>query len=225
MIFIPCASGNYSQGRRAPVQYLVVHYTAGDGDTAQGNLRYFAGNTVKASAHYFVDENEICRSVRDEDTAWHCGASVYRHPLCRNSNSIGIEICSRINDRGQYELPEGAVVRAAELVRQLMRQYDIPAENVLRHFDVTGKNCPAPMVENETLWHAFLESVRAQEQEEILTMQDFGASAYAQEAAQWAIEQGYIKGDGQGNYKWQSALTREAFAVILKRFAEANGLS
>ena len=225
MTFQQCNAGNYTPGRRAAVQYLVIHYTAGDGDTARGNLRYFANNAVKASAHYFVDENEVCQSVRDADTAWHCGASVYRHPVCRNANSIGIEICSRRDGAGRYALPAAAVERAAELVKQLMAQYGIPADHVVRHFDVTGKNCPAPMVENEALWQAFLARIQAPEREVETMMQELGASAYAQEAARWAVDHGYIKGDGQGNYKWQSALTREAFAVILKRFAEANGLS
>ena len=35
----------------------------------------------------------------------------------------------------------------AELVNMLMKKYNIPAENVLRHYDITRKLCPAPYVD------------------------------------------------------------------------------
>ena len=50
-------TGNYTPGRRGPIRFLVLHYTAGRNDSAAGNLRYFKENVVKASAHYFVDDN------------------------------------------------------------------------------------------------------------------------------------------------------------------------
>lgn len=34
-----------------------------------------------------------------------------------------------------------------------MKKYNIPIENVIRHFDVTGKSCPAYYVDN-TAWEA-----------------------------------------------------------------------
>ena len=61
MYYKPCHPANYSDQKRTKTQikYIVVHYTANDGDTAAGNLAYFARETVKASAHYFVDEKEV----------------------------------------------------------------------------------------------------------------------------------------------------------------------
>ena len=132
------------------------HYTANNGDTVQNNLDYFAGNAVGASAHYFVDENGYGQSVKDGDTAWHCGASSYRHPTCRNANSIGIELCSRKDSKGNYYFMDQTVYNAAALARQLMQTYGIDRSHVLRHYDVTGKRCPAPMVDNPTLWENFL---------------------------------------------------------------------
>ena len=86
----------YSRPKTAlkKVNNIVVHYTANDGDTARNNGNYFSQPNRNASAHYFVDENEIIQSVKDTDTAWHCGAKSYKHELCRNDNSIGIEMCS-----------------------------------------------------------------------------------------------------------------------------------
>ena len=97
-------SGNYLPAARgkADIQYLVIHYTANDGDTAKNNADYFARENISTSAHYFVDENEVWQSVRDQDIAWHCGTrGTYYHPYCRNANSIGIELCSRVQN-GKY---------------------------------------------------------------------------------------------------------------------------
>ena len=156
MNFKQANGANFASGRTQPVQFLVIHYTANNGDTVQNNLDYFAGNAVGASAHYFVDENGYGQSVKDADTAWHCGASSYRHPTCRNANSIGMELCSRKDSRGNYYFLDQTVYNAAALARQLMQTYGIDRTHVLRHYDVTGKRCPAPMVDNPTLWENFL---------------------------------------------------------------------
>ena len=73
---IPCREDNHGSRRTEPVSYLVVHYTAGNGDTARDNGRYFARCAVGASAHYFVDKTRVVASVAEENVAWHCGASI-----------------------------------------------------------------------------------------------------------------------------------------------------
>ena len=156
MNFKQANGANFAHGRAQPIQFLVIHYTANNGDTVQNNLDYFAGNAVGASAHYFVDENGYGQSVKDQDTAWHCGANQYKHPDCRNANSIGIELCSKKDSRGNYYFMDQTVYNAAALARQLMQTYGIDRAHVLRHYDVTGKRCPAPMVDNPTLWENFL---------------------------------------------------------------------
>lgn len=156
MNFKQANGANFARGRTQPIEFLVIHYTANNGDTVQNNLDYFAGNAVGASAHYFVDENGYGQSVKDQDTAWHCGANSYRHPTCRNANSIGIELCSKKDSRGNYYFMDQTVYNAAALARQLMQTYGIDRSHVLRHYDVTGKRCPAPMVDNPTLWENFL---------------------------------------------------------------------
>ena len=156
MNFKQANGANFARGRTQPIEFLVIHYTANNGDTVQNNLDYFAGNAVGASAHYFVDENGYGQSVKDQDTAWHCGANQYKHPDCRNANSIGIELCSKKDSRGNYYFMDQTVYNAAALARQLMQTYGIDRSHVLRHYDVTGKRCPAPMVDNPTLWENFL---------------------------------------------------------------------
>ena len=75
------------------IKYIVIHYVGALGG-AEANCKYYASKYLGASAHYFVGFNgEVWQSVEDEDIAWHCGASSYKHAECRNSNSIGIDVC------------------------------------------------------------------------------------------------------------------------------------
>ncbi len=148
-------SSNYTRGRAGKIEYIVVHYTGNNGDTAKGNCNYFSQPNRGASAHYFVDSSGVCQSVDDKDTAWHCGAKVYYHNRCRNANSIGVELCSHKDSRGGYYFDEKTVNNAVSLVRELMERYGIKAENVLRHYDVTHKNCPEPFVRDGAKWDSF----------------------------------------------------------------------
>ena len=88
--------------------------------------------------------------------AWHCGKSgKYYHSKCRNDNAIGIELCSEKDSKGNYYFTNETINNAVGLVKMLMEKYNIPIENVVRHYDVTHKNCPAPFVNNITAWDNF----------------------------------------------------------------------
>ena len=138
-------------------KYIVIHYTANNGDTAKNNVDYFYDVDRQASAHYFVDENSIWQCVEDKDKAWHCGTNkTYYHNYCRNENSIGIEMCSRIDPTtGQFYIKDKTILNAIELTKELMKKYNISEYNVIRHYDVTHKRCPAPFVDNPQLWENF----------------------------------------------------------------------
>ena len=199
MIRVPAHPGNYTFGRNRKVDRIVLHYTAGDGDTAEHNGAYFSSDGRKASAHYFVDETAVCASVPETDTAWHAGNWEM------NERSIGVEMCSKLDADGKYYIPEATLSRTAELVRELMARYGLGPDAVLRHYDVTGKICPAPMVDDPETWQAFLERISFS-----------NPSPWAENACRWAAERGIFLGDGQ-DYRWQDSLTREELAVILHR--------
>lgn len=124
--------------------YLVIHWV-GAVSTAYNNAKYFKNKYRGASAHYFVDEQSIYQVVKDSDAAWHCGAKKYYHNKCRNSNSISIEMC--LSSKGT--VGEKTIRNTADLVQFLMKKYKIPGENVLRHYDVTHKLCPAVFVDEK----------------------------------------------------------------------------
>lgn len=155
--FLQAHAQNYRVAARsgAQVAYLVVHGTAGGMDARQAAGR-LSDTAVSVSAHYLVDETGVWQAVRDADVAWHCGTrGAYHHPYCRNANSIGIALCSRVQD-GRCGFHPATVANAAALARLLMARYGIPPGLVLRHYDVTHKTCPAPFVEHAAAWRAFL---------------------------------------------------------------------
>ncbi len=154
-------SSNFTKGRKQKIQFIVVHYTANNGDLAKSNCSYFKSPNRNASAHYFVDEKEIWQSVEDNNTAWHCGTSgKYYHNKCRNDNAIGIELCSEKDSKGNYYFNNETIKNAIELTKMLMKKYNIPIENVIRHYDVTRKVCPAPFVNNNVAWNNFKNSLK-----------------------------------------------------------------
>lgn len=161
---------NYSKGNISRVKYIVIHYVGATGG-AEANCKYYASKYLGASAHYYIGfEGEIWQSVEDKNVAWHCGAKSYRHPECRNSNSIGIELCvrnrgSQSADSRDWYFEDTTVEAAAELTRELMKRYGVPADHVVRHYDVTGKICPNPFVYNHTghTWEEFKQKLNETE--------------------------------------------------------------
>ena len=93
-------------------KYIVIHYTGNNGDTAKGNCNYFENVNRQSSAHYFVDENSIWQCVEDYDVAWHVGGAKKYYNGCRNNNSIGVELCSRINADGEFIIKEETIKNA-----------------------------------------------------------------------------------------------------------------
>lgn len=141
---------NFSDANRKPgqIKYIVKHYCGAEGD-ANANCRYFASGYRGASAHYFVGyKGDIWQSVEENDIAWHCGARTYKHPECRNTNSIGVEFCVKKDKNGQWYYTEETKAAGLELIRYLMDKYGIDENHVLRHYDVTGKICGEPDVRN-----------------------------------------------------------------------------
>lgn len=157
---------NYSNGELSRIKYIVIHYVGALGG-AEANCKYYASQYVGASAHYFVGfSGEVWQSVEDKNIAWHCGAKTYIHPECRNSNSIGIELCvrnkgSQSDTSKDWYFEDVTVTSAKKLTKQLMEQYGIREDHVIRHYDVTGKICPNPYVYNHTshTWEDFKDSL------------------------------------------------------------------
>lgn len=150
---------NYNPMTNKVNKYITIHYV-GAVSTAWANSLYFKSEYRGASANWFVDDTEAVQVVKDSDMAWHCGDGLKKgnggkwYGKCTNSNSIGIEMCCFMNN-GKLDISEKTIANTIELTKELMAKYNIPVENVIRHYDVTNKICPAPFVENESRWNDF----------------------------------------------------------------------
>ena len=135
------------------VNGIVVHYVGNPGTTAENNRNYFAGlaetGEAHASSHFVIGlEGEIIQCVPLDEIAY-CSND-------RNYDTISIECCHP-DETGEFtEATYGALVR---LTAFLSDYYGLGREEVLRHYDVTGKLCPMYFVEHEDAWQQFLDDV------------------------------------------------------------------
>jgi N-acetylmuramoyl-L-alanine amidase CwlA len=142
------------------VKAIVFHYTANTGKsaTAKGNARYFAAGSEgrAASAHYCVDEGNVVYECVPLDTvAWSVGdgKSGKYGSLYSNYNTVSIEMVSHTDASGTYYIPEKTMENAARLYQMLLPQ--LPnVQAAIRHYDVSGKLCPLPLI-NEEKWEKF----------------------------------------------------------------------
>lgn len=158
-----CNATNYNSRTSRNIQYIVMHYTGNEKDTAKANANYFQRANCNASAHFFVDNTNIYQSVALKNIAWHCGGSKYYHSSCRNTNSIGIEMCCTA---GNYKISATTIENSAQLCAMLCKKIGITAKTVdtyvLRHYDITHKICPAQMANSasDADWVAFKNRVK-----------------------------------------------------------------
>ena len=139
--------------RTGNIKYIVIHDTANTkkGADADAHFKYFNGGNRNSSADFFVDDKKILQ-VNDYQKyyTWQVGDGKGKYGIT-NQNSIGIEIC--INADGNYD---AAFKNTVELTKYLMKELNIPAERVVRHYDASRKNCPASMSGNSwEKWHEF----------------------------------------------------------------------
>lgn len=128
---------------------IVIHYTANPGTTAQQNRSYFEGlaesKETKASSHFIIGiSGEIIQCIPLNEIAY---ASKER-----NADTISIECCID-NEAGRFS--EKTYDALVELTAWLVGEYELEIEDIIRHYDVTGKNCPKYFVEHESAWVDF----------------------------------------------------------------------
>ena len=181
---------NRTIAKNRKIEYIVIHYV-GAVSSAKNNVDYFYDKDRQSSAHYFVDEKSIWQCVEDTNIAWHCGGAKKYFSNCRNSNSIGIELCCKKDKAGKWYFEDKTLENATELVRSLMNKYNVKIENIIRHYDVTHKVCPKPFVDDAKYWNKFKEGIK---------MQDITNPG---EALEYLIEKGRIT---SGEY-WKNALS------------------
>ena len=127
---------NFTKSANKRNDYIIIHYV-GAVSSAKANANYFYNNKLegnkKASAHYFVDENEIWQVVEDNNIAWHVGGAYKYYNGARNSNSIGIEMCCKLKN-GRWYIEEKTIRNTIELVKLLVKRWNIPISRIVTHY-------------------------------------------------------------------------------------------
>lgn len=179
------------------IDYIAVHYTAGASSKA-GSAKAVRNVFNKkesrgASADFAIDDETIvqinpdlrnyyCWSVGDAKNKYSSGGRLYK--TATNKNTVSIEICSNLKkgaddhsaNHAGWTFTAAALDNARKLIRYLMKKYNVPKANVVRHYDVSGKLCPGVIgwndeavystdgkrtaeKNNSDAWQAFWESI------------------------------------------------------------------
>lgn len=137
------------------VKGIVIHYTANPGTTAEQNRNYFEGlaesGETHASSHFIIGlSGEIVQCIPCNEIAYASNE--------RNEDTVSIECCIP-DETGKFG--DETYQSLVHLAAWLMGRYDLTADDIIRHYDVTGKNCPKYYVENEGEWTKFKEDLLA----------------------------------------------------------------
>ena len=131
------------------VNTIVIHYIGNPGTTAEQNRNYFAGLAVSgethASSNFIIGlEGEIVQCVPVDEIAYASNN--------RNDDTLSIELCHP-DETGQFT--DETYASAIRLTAWLCERFSLSASGLIRHYDVSGKECPKHFVENEDAWETF----------------------------------------------------------------------
>lgn len=135
------------------VKNIFVHYTANQGTSAAQNRSYFANlaetGERSASAHFIIGyEGEILQCIPLEEEAFAVRG--------RNNDSVSIECCYLSEDGAFTQSTYNSLI---ELLAWLCGEYGLSEQDILRHYDESGKKCPLYYVDHEDEWEQLLEDV------------------------------------------------------------------
>lgn len=138
------------------IENIVIHWVGNAGSSALANRNYFNNlaktHKTSASSHYIIGlVGEVIQCIPEKEVAFHSGS------YSMNRKSIGIENCHPDWDGKFNDMTYSSLV---ELCSELCKKYEIDVNSIIRHYDVTGKNCPKYYVENQDAWNNFKQDVQ-----------------------------------------------------------------
>ncbi len=151
------------QIKLSKVNGVVVHYVGNSDSTAIANRNYFESlkdKKIYASSHYIIGlEGEIIQCVPENEIAY-CSNS-------RNKDTISIECCHPTVDGKFNDKTLGSL---SDLLRYLIKRYNLESKDIIRHYDITKKKCPLYFVNNSNEWERFKEKLY---EEDLVTTSEF----------------------------------------------------
>ena len=133
------------------VNDIVLHYVGNPGSTAKDNRDWYAESNCDVNSHFVVGlQGEIIQCVPLDEKS-----SASNH---RNGDTISIEICHP-DESGKFT--DATYESVVDLVAWLVKTCNLDIDNVIRHYEVTGKICPKYYVENTDAWDQLRADVMA----------------------------------------------------------------
>ena len=133
------------------VRNIVIHYVGNPGATAQQNRDYYANRSSEVSSHFVIGlKGEIIQCI-----PLHEKSSASNH---RNKDTISIEVCHP-DESGKFT--DASYQSLVKLTVWLCEICDLDSNDVIRHYDITGKQCPLYFVTHEDKWKQFLRDVKS----------------------------------------------------------------
>lgn len=224
--------------RNIGIDGIVMHYTANKGGTARNHKDYF--NNLKgnyASAQLFVDDIEAICIIPLNEVAYHANeiskynsdGSRYRPLFSKignaNYSTIGVEMCLDKNGN----ITEKTFQNTVKAVKELIAIYpNITRDKIWRHFDVTGKNCPAPWVDKPSELERFKNGVFSKSNENSNTANAATKSKEEKRRGLAMFVYTLITKDGKGQLWGVNGNTRFHFATTAEyehylKIVKANG--
>lgn len=205
----PSTPHNRRPGLAMVPQYITIHSTGNPKSTARNERAWLTNpsNKVTASWHICVDEKEAVEAISLNEVAWHAGDG---GSGTGNRKSISIEICESGNRQKTLE-------NAVKLTAKLLKERGWGVNRLRRHYDWSRKMCPRILASNN--WDGWEQFKRDVQKEliggGIVSTDKNQPSTWAKDAWEWAKKEKLLDGT-----RPKDPLTREEFAVVLKRLAD-----
>ncbi len=165
---IPETSINRQGTKITKVKAIVIHWTEAPNQKPTATIDYWSSDVRVGSAHFVIGtDGSIYQAIPTNERARHAGnpegeykekaTELFGEGINPNAYSIGIEI-EPIDSDGNFS--QESIDSAIYLTSSLCKEFSLnPQNTVIRHYDVTGKNCPKFYVNNETEWDNFKNAV------------------------------------------------------------------
>ena len=138
--------GVYLEG----VRDIVIHYVGNPGTTAQQHRDYFSSSISDVSSHFVIGlDGEIIQCIPLYEKS-----SASNH---RNRDTISIEVCHP-DESGKFT--DAAYQSLVKLTAWLCEICDLGSDDIIRHYDITGKQCPLYFVTHEDEWEQFRQEIK-----------------------------------------------------------------
>ena len=128
---------------------VVIHYVGNPGTTAMGNRNYFNQPTTEVVSHFVVGlDGEVvqCLPLHERSVASNS----------RNRDTVSIEVCHP-DESGRFnDVTYASLVR---LTAWLCDLGGLDETDVIRHYDVTGKECPVYYVRHPDAWQQLRDDI------------------------------------------------------------------